>query len=139
MEICAGIPRNRMRWLALAAATVQLGSCGVVRQVSNVQPVSLTTGIISGHVVNDQSSQPVFDAALLLLDEHGDSLRDDQQHESRSYAPDAAYRFISVRPGSYRLRARAAGFRPDTSDVFAVTVNAIVTVDVRLHPLPAPN
>jgi hypothetical protein len=48
-------------------------------------------------------------------------------------------RFSRCSRVSYRLRARAAGFRPDTSDVFAVTVNAIVTVDVRLHPLPAPN
>ena len=131
-------PKIRACLLALGA-TVLLGGCGVVHQMSNVQPVSLTTGIISGHVVNDQSGQPVFDSALLLLDEHGNSLRDDQQHESRSYAPDGAYRFISVLPGSYRLRARAAGFSPDTSAVFAVTVNAIVTVDVRLHPLPGPN
>ena len=139
MELCACVRRSRMRWVPLATVTVLLGSCGVVRQMSNVQPVSLTTGIISGHVVNDQSGQPVFDAVLLLLDEHGDALRDDQQHESRSYAPDGAYRFISVVPGSYRLRTRAAGFSPDTSVAFAVTVNGIATVDVRLHPLPTPN
>jgi len=139
MAISPYVPRSRVRWLTLAAATALLAGCGVVRQMSNVQPVSMTTGIVSGHVLNDQSGQPVVDATLRLLDEHGDSLRDDQQHESRSYGPDGAYRFISVHPGSYRLRARAAGFSPDTSAAFAVTVNAIVTVDLRLRPLPAPN
>jgi hypothetical protein len=125
--------------LFAGAAAALLGACGLVHQMSNVQPVSTTTGIVSGHVRNAQSGQPVFDATLLLLDEHGDTLSDDQQHESRSYAPDGAYRFISVRPGSYRLRTRAAGFNPDTTDVFAVTVNGITTVDPLLHPLPAPD
>jgi hypothetical protein len=137
-DAVSGDTAIRAPLLALLAS-VALGGCSVAHQMSNVQPVSLTTGIVSGHVLNAQSGQPVFDATLLLLDEHGDSLRDDQQHESRSYSPDGAYRFISVRPGSYRLRTRAAGFSPDTSDVFGVTVNGITTVDMRLRPLPAPN
>jgi hypothetical protein len=137
-KIASCDPKIRAALRSLAAGAL-LAGCGVAHQLSNVQPVSLTTGIVSGQVVNDESGQPVFDAVLLLLDERGDSLRDDQQHESRSYAPDGAYRFISVRPGSYRLRVRAAGFSPDTSHAFAVTVNGITTVDVRLRPLPAPD
>jgi hypothetical protein len=132
------VPRVCVRLPALVAATAALAGCGVVRALSNVQPVSLTTAIVSGHVLNDRNSQSTPDAAVLLLDANGDSLRDDQQHQSRTYPPDGVYRFINVRPGTYRLKASAPGFSSATSDEFAVSVNAMTTVDLRLRPSAAP-
>jgi protocatechuate 3,4-dioxygenase beta subunit len=133
------VPGVGVRLLTLATVTVALGGCRIVRELSNVQPVSLTTGIVSGHILDDRNGRPVPDAAILLLDANGDSLRDDQQHESRANHADGAYRFISVRPGTYRLRALAPGFDPSTSIEFAVTVNAITAVDLRLRLRANPN
>ena len=127
----------RRRAVPLAVVVMLVAGCGVVRQMSNVQPVSLTTGIVSGHVLDDWTGRPIEDVSVLLLDANGDSLSDDQQHQARAYGPDGAFRFISVRPGTYRLRASASGFDPSTSEPFVVTVNASTIIDLRLRSAQA--
>jgi 5-hydroxyisourate hydrolase-like protein (transthyretin family) len=132
-------PIIRPRLPLLIAAVVALGGCRVARELSNVQPVSLTTGIVSGVVLDAASGQPAPDASIWLLDANGDSLRDDQQHMARAQPPKGAFRFVSVRPGTYRLRASAPGFDPALSVEFTVTVNTVVTVNLSLQPAETPD
>ena len=126
----------RTAFLLVALAAVA-GGCRVVHELQNVQPVSLDSGIISGTVLDDRDGSPITNATLVLLTAAGDTLTDQQQHQSRTYAPDGAYRFVSAHPGTHRLRALVPGFAPNTSDGFAVTINATTEISFRVR-LAAP-
>ena len=118
-------------WFSVAVAAGAIGGCTAVRSLSDVQPVSLTTGIVRGTVVSDSTGEAIVGATLLLGVRAGAPR--DSMMRAFSFPPDGVFRFTGVLPGAYVLQASADGYSTATVEVRLVTRNEIVTVRIELR------
>lgn len=116
---------------ALFCTIVGVAACAVARELSNVEPISFTAASIAGTVIDSITQAPLIGAELLLLNPNGDSIRD-QQARAYSYAPDGTFRFGSVRPGSYLLRADLEGYHAVTVPLQGLEAGHRRSVSVKL-------
>jgi hypothetical protein len=125
----------RRRWVPcvlLVALGLVISSCAVHRELSRVEPIGFNTGVIAGFVTDSVTQRPVVGAALVLLTPDGDSITD-QQATAFSLAPDGGYRFGTVRPGTYLLRASADAYRPATITIHRINAGERNEVSFRLQ------
>lgn len=109
-------------WLLLAAFLL----FSVPLAVSAQSPDSL--GSVQGSV-RDAHGAPVAKASVSLQDEKGTQIQIISADEQ------GAYRFSGVKPGTYTLHARSAGFDGASSGSFVVGQGELKTVDVTLRNL----
>lgn len=101
---------------ALVALALPIAGLQVFAQTANAR--------LSGTVI-DQSSAPVYEASVTLIDQRTQTRRSMPTDRSGRYA------FVDVMPGSYRLQVEAVGFRPASEDV-RLTDGQMGQQDVRL-------
>ena len=88
----------------------------------------MTTPVTVAVTVSDKTGAPIGDAAVSMLS--------DQPRETKTTAGGIA-RFLTVKPGEYRLRFDKDGFVSLERDI-AVKGGAPVDLEVTLTPMPAP-
>ena len=116
---------------AVAVGTLLVG-CRAVKEASNTQPFSLTTGVIRGRVLDQPTGRALVGASVHLIDRAGTAVQD--QTAVAYVNNDGEYTFPNVRPGTYRLRAEGPDHEPETSDEFVMDVNMTFGRDFSLRP-----
>jgi len=116
---------------AVAVGTLLLG-CKAKQQLEDIQPFSLTTGVVRGRVLDQATGQGITGASVHLVDRSG---ADVEGQTAIAYVnPDGEFTFPNVNPGTYRLRAEAPNHEPETSDEFAMDVNTTFSHEFKLRP-----
>lgn len=119
-------------FIVTLATLVVCASCAATRELSNMDPISFTSGIISGSVTDSLTQQPVVGAEVTLLTAEKDTAGD-QHAKTFSFSPRGEYRFDNVRPGSYVLRVTAAGYDTTVRAVRKIDAGERYTVVFRLR------
>lgn len=122
-----------VRLYAMAMAASCLGSCAVARELSQVEPLNLSSGAVTGAVTDSVTGRPLVGAAVRLLLPTGEPATD-QTSLTYAFAPEGAFRFDAVRPGSYLLRASLAGYDSVTVVLRQVNAGERHSVNFRLPP-----
>jgi hypothetical protein len=124
--------KRRIRLLNIVMTALLATSCAAARELTQIEPISFSSGTIAGAVTDSLTQQPIVGAAITLLTASGDSIPD-QQSRAFSFAPGGTYRFDSVRPGSYLLRAKADGYDSVTISISQLDAGQRLTVMFKLR------
>lgn len=104
----------KTRWFAGALALLALSAS------------PLTAQLLGGRVLDKESSEPVKDAVVELLNPEGRSVQ-----RSRTDR-DGFFVFELRQPGQFRLRTSRIGYQPTTSSMVAVEERQTVQVELKL-------
>lgn len=118
---------------AVLLTALLAASCAVQRELSQVEPINLSDGTITGVVTDSVSGRALVGAAVRLLQPSGEPVTG-QQDMTYAYAPDGRYWFGSVRPGSYLLRASFGGHDSLTVAVDDVKAGERRSIAMPLRP-----
>src|SRR5438046_2908398 len=111
----------------LAVAWLSIFFLGITQVLpSNAAAQSATTGAVSG-TVTDPSGASVPLASVELLS------NDTNAAQSQSTNAAGQYSFSGVRPGSYKITVKMAGFRNSTVPNITVEVNKALDLDFKLE------
>ena len=127
---CSRPRRAGLLFCALLSATL-----GVRAAVPDVQQqrlprqASVATAAIEG-IVADTTGRAIVGAGIALVN-LGSGVRSEITGDS-----DGVFRLLELAPGSYQLRASAAGYEPFERAVLQLDAGAVVIVEVTLAALP---
>jgi hypothetical protein len=123
-------------WLFGLAAAVTLIGCAPVRQAwdeaHSAQPISLSTGVLAGQVLDALTGAGLAAGRVDLLGDDGQPITD---QPATAWVQRGDFRFATARPGTYRLRVSADGYRTHLSEPVRVHAGQTFTTRVELQPL----
>lgn len=124
-------PRHAPAAARLALFAMLVTGCGVVHQLSNVEPLNLSAGLVKGRVTDDRTGRGIREGSVHLLDTAGAPV---QGQTAVAWLDTAGqYRFPNVHPGSYRLRVDVPGYEAKRSDPFSIEPTITFEVNFALR------